>query len=54
MKEQSTASQWSKPASSRESRIDARTRRDGWDLQFSFLALVLAQERSEAGLEASR
>ena len=34
--------------------IDARTRRDGWDLQFSFFALILAQQGHEAGLEARR
>ncbi len=30
--------------------IDARTRRDGWDLQFAFLSLVVAQQASDARL----
>ncbi len=36
--------------------IDSRTRRDGWDLQFAFLSLVVAEQAASgaAGLEAHR
>lgn len=33
--------------------IDARTRRDGWDLQFAFLSLVVAQQASDARAEGA-